>query len=339
VGKSKQEQLEQLKTLLKDAASLELMGEFLRKKGLPHSAKSWDVLFASRISPSIDDKKLQFSDLERWLTEAEEHGHQHVFLFKGKAEQVKTILDRKFVTSWAKQQGLSLGDDLFLYEMPSKPKVCNVRIEIEDGIEQLVVRVAERRASYVPDGAIAKLDGQMAQPMRLEVSRAINVFRLKSNGQAELRIHADRLNSNYKEKLAALWKFIDGIALRESFQPTSLEKTRANLERRKDDLQGRVRYQMIRLRHSSGTVLTGVVGSERASLFDDPKMKNSIESYVDEDSVCSHSNVCWKKQDNNKPSADVRVRIAGEINEFGVTGSCGKSDYNYVLSQILHHAK
>ena len=59
---------------LQSVTSLSVVSEFLKSKGVPHSAGSWEEMHEKRIAPSLHSKKITLPELVHLLGEAEELG-------------------------------------------------------------------------------------------------------------------------------------------------------------------------------------------------------------------------------------------------------------------------
>src|SRR5438477_2437136 len=91
--------------LLSRATSLGVVSEFLKTKGLHHSAGSWDEVREKRIIPAIGRQKLTVDDLVKLLSEVEEFGRNHTFLYQGKQSDIKKLLDENYVSGVSRKLG------------------------------------------------------------------------------------------------------------------------------------------------------------------------------------------------------------------------------------------
>ena len=69
--------------LLRSATSLAVVTDFLKSKNISSSAGSWDEMKEKRLLPALQQQKITVADLKRLLSEAEEFGHNHIFLYQG----------------------------------------------------------------------------------------------------------------------------------------------------------------------------------------------------------------------------------------------------------------
>jgi hypothetical protein len=85
--------------LLPCVTSLSVVSEFLKSKGVPHSAGSWEEMHEKRIVPSLHSKKITLPELIHLLGEAEEFGRCHVFLYSAKKNDVEKCMRQDHIHS------------------------------------------------------------------------------------------------------------------------------------------------------------------------------------------------------------------------------------------------
>lgn len=68
--------------LLSETTSLAIVSAFLKERRLAHSAPSWDSMINNRLRPALKSRDISFEDLVELLGSVEEHGRQHVFLYR-----------------------------------------------------------------------------------------------------------------------------------------------------------------------------------------------------------------------------------------------------------------
>src|SRR5438552_153875 len=91
--------------LLSRATSLGVVSEFLKARGLHHSAGSWDEMRDKRIIPAIGRQKLTIDDLTKLLSEVEEFGRNHTFLYQGKQGDIKKLFDEDYISRVSRRLG------------------------------------------------------------------------------------------------------------------------------------------------------------------------------------------------------------------------------------------
>jgi hypothetical protein len=70
--------------LIQNAGTLEQARRFLKSHNLPSSAGSWKEMIETRFERYLEDGKLTGADIASFLSTIEEHGRQHVFLYKAR---------------------------------------------------------------------------------------------------------------------------------------------------------------------------------------------------------------------------------------------------------------
>jgi hypothetical protein len=70
--------------LIQNAGTLEHARRFLKSRDLPFSAGSWKEMLETRLERYLEDGKLTEADIASLLGTIEEHGRQHIFLYKAK---------------------------------------------------------------------------------------------------------------------------------------------------------------------------------------------------------------------------------------------------------------
>ena len=93
--------------LLQSNSNIAHLQDFLKSKELPHSGGSWVNMFANRIDPALGSGKIALEDLFNLLRESEEHGSQHVFLYKCSKATAQKICTQDHLESALKSIGAS----------------------------------------------------------------------------------------------------------------------------------------------------------------------------------------------------------------------------------------
>src|ERR1700712_1197124 len=91
-----------LKTL-QDNTSIQVISNFLKAHGFTWSATSWDALINQRLIPPIKTGALDRVQLIELLRSVEEHGRQHVLLFKIQKHIAQQLMNEGRVTAALKK--------------------------------------------------------------------------------------------------------------------------------------------------------------------------------------------------------------------------------------------
>jgi hypothetical protein len=328
--------------LLQEHGTVGELSLFLKIKGLHYSASSWDEMLRGRISKYLDEEKLVRADLVEMLRMSEEHGSQHIFLYQAQSVRAaRTIADQKRVISILEGLGLAfLIQEPRILDKPRTPTITDVRWERGKQLESLVLKVVTQRQYRRFVDERSEGDYFIRRYRGVNV-RAVNLFRLLSDGFLELRISSHENSSDYRADLAAMWNMMELILPRRDFKELPILKAKNNLWSSREKLKSILRYSDSSLRNPQGTVLSAATGAEQMSLFDDVGASRSLDEFLKYDAYCDSSNVWWLKGNAPKniaslvvPSKDVHVFLSGAPHEFALTAKCSKQDYEYVLDQI-----
>jgi len=333
--------------LLQENSTLGQIAQYLKRKGLHHSAGSWDELFDKRVLKALEEKQLTREDLIELIRLAEEYGNQHVFLYRTSQKRGLELMDKARVESSLDRMGLSsLVSRPRILDQPSSPTITDVRLDSDDGGNSLVAKVVERRAyqRFVDQ----RTEGEFLLRRYRELKvRAVNLFKLHGDGLLELRIYSHINSSDYRDDVAGMWNRLSFLLSPSEFKQVSIGSAKTNLWKNRGSLGSVLRYSDSMLRNPLGTVLLASTGSEQASLFDDDGASKSLDEFLKYKAYCDASNVWWLKGGGKKaedefdmlPSKDVHVLLKGALNEFVVTAKSSKQDYEYVLDQLKRNNK
>jgi hypothetical protein len=214
-------------------------------------------------------------------------------------------------------------------------------LEGEGDSQALVAKVVERRTyqRFIDQ----RSEGEFLIRRYRELTvRAVNLFRLRSDGLLELRIFTHENSSDYRSDISKMWTLLSFLFSPSDFKEVPLGKTKAKLWKSRNALGTVLRYSDSTLRNALGTALSASAGDEQSSLFNDPGASNSLDEFLKHKAYCDTSNVWWLKGGGTRgendfdalPSKDVHILLKGAINEFTVTAKCSKQDYEYVLDQL-----
>lgn len=162
--------------LIRDAGTLDVMREFLKKRNIPSTAGSWDLMISDRIEPALEAGQLTEKVLLELLRDLEEHGRQHTFVYRPKSGI--RLPDDSALRRWLGDIGSpDLVGNPRLAEKPAKPVISDVRRE--DGV--LVIKVVETREFR--DRLKEEVRGnQVVVTYNVEMVRAVNIVRFHANG-------------------------------------------------------------------------------------------------------------------------------------------------------------
>lgn len=319
--------------LLKEVTNIPIISSFLKSKGLHHSASGWDELINVRILPSIDSGKITVSDLISLLRDVEEHGKQHVFLFKCPENKSLEYLSEEYFSKIEKNEKFAkVIEAPAILDQPETPTITDVRIEKDEDAKSLIIKVVERRAFMKP------LDEQttgniVTKRYERVLERAVNVIRLHKDGCLEMRIQSHTNSSEYQLDIARLWNIVSEIINKADFEEISLQKAKDRLWTDSDKLSKCIRYSKFVVKNLEGISLDISCGPEDQTLTDSEGAVESINNFIEHDGHFDKSNI-WFLSLNGFPSKDLHVLIPKQRNEFAITANCTKDEYIYVLNKL-----
>jgi hypothetical protein len=319
--------------LLRQVTSMEVVRRFLKSNGLAHSAGSWDDLYDKRIKPSLDAKLIDKRQLIQLLSDAEESGRQHVFLFSMSGKSARKCIDQSRIDTII--ASLDLGDLPLILEKPENPTISDIRFD--DGINgsALVVKVIGTRISKVKASDKTTATEQIIK-YNFVHERTVNVLKIHETGLVELRIQSQSGASwDYTKEVQRLLAITAPI-LEEEFaiNQLSLSKAKDTMWENRKSLSEKIRYTSSTLRDDFGISLRAATSKKEVNLTDNVAAEKSLNTFLSNDGYCEQSNVWFikKEQDDLK---SIHVLLEGNVNEFVLPTNCARADYEYVLSEIL----
>lgn len=319
--------------LVSQATSLAVVSDFLKSRGLPHSAGSWDEMYERRIQPALQDGRLSVAEFVDLLRTVEEYGKQHIFLFKLKPAVAAALIDARHIKRVL--ASLDLEDLLSLprvFEMPQHPSFADVRWQANGN--ELVIKEVLTRESFEFAGETT--DGDVIQRTFKKVrERVVNVGVLRKNGTFELRMNSRRGSSRYDEDLKLLtarWKPLVDIG---AMIPVSLAKAKKSLWTDRKALAKKIRYSDVTVRNDDDISLKAFGNADTANVAGNAAAQHSVDTFLKSDGYCDSSNIWFTKVEGGLPSRDIHVVLHGAHNEFAVPTNCSQADYEYVLSELL----
>jgi len=329
--------------LLRQTSSLSIVSEFLKVKGLPHSAPSWDVMENNRLIPAIKSKKITIQDLTVLLRNVEEYGHQHVFLYRYTKPDIDTLIGRERVNSIMSECGLThLLATPKVLDQPQSPEISDIRWECvsSEKTQQFIIKIIETRETSELLSEASKGD-ILTKKWRIKKERAVNLFKLRADGVLELRITSQSNSSQYKTKVNQIWELVADFLPKNNFTEISLSKAKDLLMRDRNLLQDKIRFSDTTLKNDAGNTIKAATGSPASSLNEDDGINSSMEAFISHDAYCDSHNIWFKlssNSDQDKPR-EIHVLLSGEGNEFAITAHCSSQEYEYVYDQLRNFNK
>jgi hypothetical protein len=333
------EKLRLLLLLIEQATSIAVVRDFLKSRGLEHSAGSWEELRTKRILPAYDEGLVSFADLQALLRRTEGFGRQHVFLFKCPEDRATQMVAEDRVRRVLQENKIDeVGADPLVVDLPDQPTFVDVHFAKVEGVQTVSFKEVEKRTfkkltSEVNDTSAMTL----TKVYRYEHERAINVARLWTNGLLEIRIASRDNSTRYKDDLTHFFSRLRTIFPRTEFRDISLGGLKKNLWEKRVELQSLVKFSTYTLRDDEGMSLRANTALNTDDLAGSERIAKSLAEFDTETTYCSDSNVYFKILQRGENVKEIHVLLNGEDNEFAVTAAITEEEYAYVLRQVLKH--
>lgn len=333
------EKLRLLLLLIERATSIAVVRDFLKSRGLPHSAGSWEDLRTKRILPAYDEGHVSLADLQALLRRTEGFGRQHVFLFKCPEDRAAMMAAQDRVRRVLNENSIAEVDaDPLVVELPDQPMFVDVRFAEVDGVQTVLFKEVEKRTSRKLASELTDESAMtLTKVYTFEHQRAINVARLWANGLLEVRIASRDNSTRYKDDLAVFFHRLRLIFPRTEFREVSLGGLKKNLWDRRAELQNLVKFSTYTLRDDEGMSLRANTALNTDDLAGSERIANSLAEFDTDTTYCCDSNVYFKILEGGELVKEVHVLLNGEDNEFAVTAAVTEEEYEYVLRQVLEH--
>jgi hypothetical protein len=324
---------------MSNVSTIETVSHFLKDKGLRHSAGSWKDLLELRVAPAVLDNQVTEAELALLLADAEEHGRQHIFLYRASREDTASITDEKYVRRAIRALGLEEIGPATVADLPEEPMVASVRYFTAGERSGLLAQIVQKRLhkKYQRDRTVGN---KYFREYEITEERAIHVARLRPDGLLELRVRSHLNSSKYSEDVGMLWTKIQPLLPRHKFEPLSLQKAKDKLLANNQELGDELIYSDAEMINDKNTKIILTRGTGEDNLFEDEAAQKSYNDFSESEGAMSQgSNVTWKAQKNGRPAKNVRVMLSGDPNEFAMPGACVQKDYDYVLQRLLTHGR
>jgi hypothetical protein len=288
-----------------------------------------------RLTPALKDGKIGRADLISILREAEEYTRQNLFLYSTSKTHAAQLVNVNYVRQQLKKLDREdLLDSPPILDLPDELTLSDVRIDGEGTNAALVIKAVEGRSyrEYLGEEKDGNLINRRYQIVE---ERAVNVLRVRSDGFTELRIQSHRNTSDYVEDINKMLSLCNPIVEALKFKKASVTKVKEYLWVQRKELKNKIRFADSRYRNTAGSVMTLATGSEQKNLYDDEGSSASIDTFVKHEGSYDRSDVFWLKgSDGPLPSRELHTIFDGAINQFAVTMSCTKPDFEWVLGEI-----
>ncbi len=329
--------LELLFSLISQQGTLEQVSTFLKERSLPSSGNSWQAMITSRLRPPSADGRLTEDDLIDLLRQTEEHGGQHVFLYRlvSGRNQAK-LFDGSLPQLLASANFPALGTTS-LVDMPNNPTIVEVREEVGT-VRAVCFKIVEKRTTLEKVSDVSG-NGQVVVTYNQIPYRAVNMMRIREDGLAEIRIQSSSEAVSYAGNAEAVFNFMKPIVDRLNWKDENLDRFKANLL----DVNKRSQLQTIfGLRHTQhsnavGTRLSAAAGGIGSSMYDDAEGVASLDRFLQKKGHAHCERVTITVKRHGPMERSVGLLVTGEANELAITSKVSRSEYEYIIAKVLEH--
>lgn len=319
--------------LMQPVTSLPVVGEFLKSKRLHFSAGSWEDMRDNRIIPALRSRKITLAELNQQLAEVEEFGRCHTFLYTTHKNEATRLVARSHIEKVCDKLGLTNAlCDVIIEELPVKPTITQIREETSDGHCAWVFKIIERREEKTFVGESLNGD-RFTKEWKVAPVRAVNVAMLHDTGLLEFRVQSHFSSSRYESDIKELWKMLAEFLPPTKFGELSLTKAKYQLWSRRESHEKKIRFCDSTMRNNVGSTMIASTGTDTADLFEDSSIGPSIDRFLEHGAFFDSSNI-WFLPLDGAINREVHVLLLGRNNEFAVTGSCTRNEYEYVLNEL-----
>ena len=338
-------ELESALRLLKKNSSLNAVSTFLKRRELKSSAGSWEVMRDERLKPALDSGDLDRGDILQLLRDSEEYGRQHIFLYRCPKDEAAALTNETELRRRLGRLGiLDVIDNPRIVEQPTGLQLVEARIEQSAAGSYFVAKLIDVRKYMLQISKETHGDQQVVTSKQVQ-DRAVCVFRLGSDGMAEIRIQAHRNAVDYPSEAEKVFDKLAGLTDRLKYEEFSLSKARRYLLQNASGLSSSIKFGAGTVRSKKGAPISFAAATWGENLFgtNDEEVEAAMTALLAKGagrSKCDVVNCTWLKQPSNSgPKSDTHTFIGGRNNEFFLIPQCEREDYLYVLGRIVAYAK
>lgn len=321
-------------SLLETYATLESARDFLSVRKIPHTATSWNEFIKERLRPAVQSGQLSRAAVLGLLREAEEHGHQHVFLYQCDPAEAGRLMAKPAVRAALKTLNReAVIADAAIIDTPKASTIVDARWgELDDHgtftLKVVGVRMLERRTRE------KQSDNRTVIMLDYVPTRTVGLFRLQENGQLDLRIESRTNETNYKAEVHEMWSTAALLLPREKFEEVSLGPAKKKMFLERTKLRDKIHFKSVRGGSAKGNSMTVACGDPDpdSDFADDQPMEKGLEGVLQSGGACERSGLFFLK--NQILRRDLRVNLLGADHQYILPASCSAAEYEHVLSEL-----
>lgn len=318
-------------------ATLEQAKTFLAIRNVSFSGGSWDFMISQRLKPALESGVINLEELASFLAESEEHGKQHVLLYKLTSKYSSLLFETDHISkTCTSEPRFPKYNFRQIVGVPEKTIVAEVRNDTVDGQDAIVIKTIERR--YVRDESSYhewEDNGKLYTSVDTKPYRAANVVRIRRNGLCEVRIHSHSDSYDYEVEARALLNSLSPLLDGTQFRPYSLRNARHFVC---DPLHRKTAMKIFDLKHTEHIDLED--GRLRPSISGPgSSMLNSSSLTAAMDAFQAAQGTVHRAGLHVRAGGSLRrglnLGLSGADNEFFLTAKVTRDEYEYILKSIL----
>ena len=326
--------LDQALATIRKRTSRSAVKAYLREKNVPFSAKNWDLLIENRIKPALEKGLLADNDIRELLREAEDFGHQHVFLFEpsSKNNKPEALIKVSLIEQKLKKVGLSsVVDSVKIVGMPAKPEIVDIHYDTD----YLSIKVVEPRLIILEEREAQDDGSTLLRKVRKKV-RAVSVVKAFQSGLMEFRVGTYDGTPDYSAVVEKLWRLIEEILPRNMFREKELLRVRRKFTvNPSDTVKSIVRIRMTKGEDGGGVRYSFIAGRPADDILNHANVVEGIGSIAgSRKSRPGTTSVGFTKQADGFPSRELGVSFLDNVNEYIVRLNCTRREHEYIQSKI-----
>lgn len=289
-----------------------------------------------RLQPYVQDESISIQELLELLSESEEFGGQHIFLYvplSSKATEVAFNRSR-LESALAGSIGFPALNAPKFAHLPENPTVVDVTYGAAGHnnflkIKRVVKRYKEKRNKETVTG------GQRLVTFDRQPYRAVDVIRIWEDGLLEVRIHSHAEKIDYHSIVNEFLESSKNIVNKSNFTSLSLDKVKEYLWSvdNRESVNKKFAIRNGEHRNAHGSIFRSAT-SVKDSILEEEHISDAIDRYSNERSrgVCESLSFYFRKTEPLQRHIGVTMRID---NEFFIATQLTASEYTHILETII----
>lgn len=314
------------------------IGDFLAQHGLRKSGTKQQL--RERIQQALIESELVKEDLIQFLDEREPWGKQHIFLYRGPANENRTWRDRAYVEGLLTPLGLV--DLLAEKRWVALPAELTLT-QIEHTERVIAVTAVARREGYYHRPELdykTVIDESTLVEYRAFVQQVVrNTVRLEWDlvrNHAMIQITQLPTGYSYEESLDEFTEILKPWLDVSRFSVLDLRRAIRHLHEEQEAGSQETRVRAIDYQSLGGRMLAARSGAESSSLFGEQVIDDAMRD-LRNNGVGRTGNFYWLPATGTPIAKEVHAHLLGPMNRVNITTSQPEEVIRYVVGRVRHH--